>query len=404
MRWRLLPETPAKGQRRAAQADACRYVWNHCVARDPHWRDYTSGPRPGGSFYGMGTYLTALKRQRPRRQRHHAGITRYTLKYRADAYRHACKGARGGPKFKSRCRDTPACTIPDTVKWEDGGLTGPKSGWMQLKGDNPYAWGQPRQVRIRQEGTADRPTWYAYVVYHVPAHSLQQGAAEGVLGLDRNVRQCVSSDGALYRMTDTARLDAKSKRTQRRRARKRNGSMRHRRVGGPRLTLQRKRKRIGDNDTHRISRRIAAAAHTVAVEERNVSGMTRSATGDVDHPGTNVKQKAGLNREILRSHWSRWAQRLSYTCGEIKYVNPAYTRQTCHKDSDIDKDHRPDQATFYCRSCDIGIHADGNAAWHIVARANLAVARGKGATARREALPSGTLTTRAPDAPAKFGV
>ena len=61
---------------------------------------------------------------------------------------------------------------------------------------------------------------------------------------------------------------------------------------------------------------------------------------DVEAPGTNVNQKAGLNREILRSHWNNLHQTLSCKCGAVKEVHPAYTRQTCHKCGYVHKDNR----------------------------------------------------------------
>ena len=44
---------------------------------------------------------------------------------------------------------------------------------------------------------------------------------------------------------------------------------------------------------------LVARAHTLVTESLGVKGMTASAKGTVEEPGTNVAQKAGLNREIL---------------------------------------------------------------------------------------------------------
>ncbi len=113
----------------------------------------------------------------------------------------------------------------------------------------------------------------------VPAAQVRQGAAEGILGLDRNVGQCTDSQGTAHKMADTARLDVKLKRKQRHLARKRKGSCRRRRIASQLTRLHRKRKRIGDHDTHRIRRKLADAAHTVVVEHLQGKGMTQSAQG-----------------------------------------------------------------------------------------------------------------------------
>ena len=41
------------------------------------------------------------------------------------------------------------------------------------------------------------------------------------------------------------------------------------------------------------------AQRTVVLENLKVEVMTRSAKGTIESPGTNLKQKSGLNREIL---------------------------------------------------------------------------------------------------------
>jgi len=50
---------------------------------------------------------------------------------------------------------------------------------------------------------------------------------------------------------------------------------------------------------HQLTAAIAARFGATAVEELTVKTMTTSAKGTVEHPGKNVRQKAGLNREIL---------------------------------------------------------------------------------------------------------
>lgn len=50
---------------------------------------------------------------------------------------------------------------------------------------------------------------------------------------------------------------------------------------------------------HKESAGLAKRFALVATEELKITHMTRSAAGTVEEPGTNVSQKAGLNREIL---------------------------------------------------------------------------------------------------------
>ena len=93
----------------------------------------------------------------------------------------------------------------------------PKVGWLRLADSDLYAGCRPLTVRIRMEGTEPHPKWYAYVAYEVPA---EQPAAAGALSLDRNLGQAMDSDGVVYTMPDTNKLDAQIARKQRELSRK----------------------------------------------------------------------------------------------------------------------------------------------------------------------------------------
>ncbi len=403
VRLRLLPETRIKAQQLAGTAGACRWVWNHFLARQQFrwqcWQDYRIGPKPAVSAYDLFVEFTALRRQPEYDwlQEYSFAAVRHTLKYLADAYRKFLSGQGGPPRFKARHRTIDGFTIPDRVSLSATHLRVPRIGWLRVKGSHLYADCQPLQVRVRKEGTSGSPRWYVYVVYAVPVDQVRQGADRDTVGLDRNVGQVMTSDGVMYRMTDTTRLDTRLKRKQRHLVRKRRGSGRRRRIAGQLQKLHRKRKRIWDHDTHQISRRLADTAHTVVIEDLPVQGMTRSAKGTVDSPGTQVKAKAGLNRSILSSNWSQLERKLVYKCGQVVTVPAAYTSQTCSLCGCVDPRNRPTQARFQCVRCRLTLHADHNAALNILERHRRSVARGTGATARRGAWPVGSPTTREQD-------
>ncbi|MCY4051150.1 MAG: hypothetical protein OXF60_06635 [Gammaproteobacteria bacterium] len=77
-----------------------------------------------------------------------------------------------------------------------------------------------------------------------------------------------------------------------------------------------------DSWQHQVSREIADRAGLVVMEDRNTKGMTQSAKGTVDKPAKNVRQKSGLNREILTTGWSGLEQKVSDKAEVIK-INPA---------------------------------------------------------------------------------
>jgi putative transposase len=64
------------------------------------------------------------------------------------------------------------------------------------------------------------------------------------------------------------------------------------------------------------------------VEDLRVRGMTASAKGTVEQPGTNAKQNAGLNRSILQTGWGNLRRMPEYKAVHVVAVNPAYSSQT----------------------------------------------------------------------------
>ncbi len=122
----------------------------------------------------------------------------------------------------------------------------------------------------------------------------------------------------------------------------------------------------------------------------NVKNMTRSAKGTVEAPGTNVAAKAGLNRAILDSGWSRFVEQCRYKViplgGRVIEVLVAYSSQTCSACGYVDAGSRREQAVFLCVHCGHFDNADLNAARVLLTRglAKLAVeatATGCGGTA-----------------------
>ena len=126
------------------------------------------------------------------------------------------------------------------------------------------------------------------------------------------------------------------------------------------------------------------------MEDLNTRGMTRSAEGTVEEPGTGVRQKASLNRAILATGWSDLRAMPGYKAPRLIAVNPAQTSRTCAECRTADAASRPSQATFKCVACGHADHADLNAARNIRRRQE-AHLHGAGA------LPSGTPMIRETD-------
>ena len=80
--------------------------------------------------------------------------------------------------------------------------------------------------------------------------------------------------------------------------------------------------------------------------------------------------KDGFDNTILRN-WSYYElqQMIEYKADrlgiKVRYVNPAFTSQTCSRCGNIDKESRQTQETFVCTKCGFKLNADHNAAINI---------------------------------------
>ncbi|MGW3819728.1 transposase [Streptomyces sp. NPDC005046] len=56
---------------------------------------------------------------------------------------------------------------------------------------------------------------------------------------------------------------------------------------------------------HKTSTELADTFGVIGVEDLAIANMVKSAKGTMEAPGTNVRQKAGLNRSISGEAWGR---------------------------------------------------------------------------------------------------
>jgi putative transposase len=92
------------------------------------------------------------------------------------------------------------------------------------------------------------------------------------------------------------------------------------------------------NHVHQTTAQLVKEAGLLAIEQINVSNMTRSAKGTIEKPGKRVKQKSGLNRAILDTSPSHTYKILQYKAAEAgiefvevpsRKVKPSQTCPSC---------------------------------------------------------------------------
>jgi putative transposase len=133
---------------------------------------------------------------------------------------------------------------------------------------------------------------------------------------------------------------------------------------------------------HQLTKRLATQWESIAVEDLNVSGMTRSARGTVDNPGRNVAAKSGLNRGILDAAPAELRRQLGYKTrwygSQLVVIDRWYpSSQTCSQCA-VRTKLALRQRVFRCAACGLVCDRDVNAAINLAAQA--AVDPGTGQT------------------------
>ena len=243
----------------------------------------------------------------------------------------------------------------------------PKIGWVKFRDTRPLR-GTTMNATVSLSPSGWHITFSCEIEHDAPANHLP------AVGIDRGVANTLTlSTGEHLRMPATlAGLERVKRRVQRTLARRKRGSVRHAKARRRVAALQARAARIRLDWRHKASLDLARRFGTVVLENLNTKGMTASAKGTIEAPGTNVRQKAGLNRAILDQGWHGFEAVLAYKLeergGYFCKVDPRHTSQTCSACGTVDRKSRENQASFHCRQCGFRAHADHNAAINILRR------------------------------------
>lgn len=182
-------------------------------------------------------------------------------------------------------------------------------------------------------------TWHLSLT--LECQEIERLSANAACGLDWGVETFIMlahPDGS-YEPIENPRFHRASKdrehELERIRDRRKRGSRRRDKavVRCARLKAKNARRRLDFH--HRESAKLITRFALIGSEKLQISNLTRSAKGSVDKPGKKVKQKAGLNREILDTAPARFLKFVSYKAAEAGAIDlQAPTRklkpsQTC---------------------------------------------------------------------------
>jgi transposase len=240
----------------------------------------------------------------------------------------------------------------------------PKAGWVRFR------WSRPVRQDVKSfRVTMDRAgRWH--VAFAVVPESVKGPGTGEIVGIDRGVAvsAALSTGELLHCPSLAAPQRGRLRRLERKLARGMRGSERRKRVRLAAARLKARSADIRKDWCEKPSTDIAERFDVIRVEDLKIRIMTRSARGSIEQPGRNVRAKAGLNREIMRSGWGLLVRRLEDKApSRVQKIRPAYTSQRCPACGHIAAGSRKSQALFHCVACGYTLNADVNAARNIAA-------------------------------------
>jgi transposase len=382
-RYRLLP-TPAQ---EAVLRDHCahaRYVWNLAVEQHAHWHPGRKGA-PG--YLEQCRQLTQARAEHPWLAAGSQTVQQQALRDFAQAMTAFFdpQNPAGQPSWRKAGRDEGfRITGRRGRQWDVrrvsrhvGEAWVPKAGWVRFRWSRAVPPGV-KSYRV----TMDRAGRWHIIFAAIPDPIPTPGNGQ-VVGIDRGVAvsAALSTGDLLHAPGLTVRERRRLRRLERTLARAKRGSNRRGRVRHAVARLKARETDRRKDWAEKVSTDIARRFDVIRVEDLQIKNMTRSAKGTRDNPGRNVRQKAGLNRGILRSGWGLLVRRLEEKAPcRVEKIKPALTSQRCSACGQVDRDSRESQAVFRCTACGFAGNADVNAAKNIAAGHAVTARGGDGVT------------------------
>ncbi|WKK24089.1 RNA-guided endonuclease TnpB family protein [Streptomyces olivoreticuli] len=245
--------------------------------------------------------------------------------------------------------------------------------------------------------------WYASLVctvqQNIPARPTQRQRAAGLIAADLGSQPLAVLSAPLDPADSTSSTVPSMKplhadwdrltRAQRKLSRTKRGSKRRRRaarrVGKLHHVIAERRASF----LHGVSKRLAVGAQHIAIENLDLLGLTASAKGTVEEPGTDVKVTSQFNRHLLDSGLGELRRQLAYKTpwyGSTLIVldKGEPTASKCSKCSERNPSSKPSDKRFTCRHCGLDVSRRDNSVHSIykAARKQLttSVAPGRGDT------------------------
>ncbi|AOY97459.1 cytosine methyltransferase (plasmid) [Cupriavidus sp. USMAA2-4] len=360
-------------------AGSCRFVYNKALALQK--ARYEQGEKKHG-YAGLCKLLTEWRNSTDTAWLSDAPVhpLQQTLKDLERAYGNFFAKRASFPRFKKKGQsDSFRYPDPKQIKLEQGNsrIFLPKLGWLRYRSSR-HVLGDLRNATV----SVSAGKWFVAIQTQREVET-PVPQATGAVGIDVGVaRFATMSDGTfLAPLNSFKRHEAQLGRAQRSMSRKVKFSSNWKKA---KARIQRIHIQIGNarrDYLHKATSAISNNHAMVCIEDLQVRNMSRSAAGNVEAPGKNVRAKSGLNRAILDQGWFEFRRQLDYKLtwsgGTLIAVPPHDTSRTCPVCGCVSAENRPSQAVFRCIECGHEDNADVVGAINILARGHRVAACGE---------------------------
>lgn len=343
-----------------------RFVFNRALAYRNE--QYEADKSFKFSYNKIANLLPEWKRELTWLKDCHSQVLQQALKDLESSFKNFFAKRSDFPKFK-RKGEKDSFRFPQGCKLEqqNNRIYLPKIGWVRYRNSRNVS-GSLKNVTVRQKCGK----WYISVQTEFEQKTPQPKGGE--IGIDMGiVRFATLSNGEHFEPINAFKnLKGKLVKLQKQFKHKTKFSKNWQKLKAKIAKLHHKISNIRKNYLHQISSQISQSHAIVYVEDLQVTNMSKSAKGDVEQHGKNVKQKSGLNRMILDQSWFEFRRQLDYKLlwngGHLVAVPPQNTSRTCPCCGHTAKDNRQTQAVFECVECGYTENADVAGAINILRR------------------------------------
>ena len=231
--------------------------------------------------------------------------------------------------------------------------------------------GSARILRATVSRQADR--WFVSFTCVVERTIFADNGRSDTLGVDLGVSSVatLSTGEVVPAARPLRRAQRQLRRLQRTVSRRRKGSARRRRAVARLARAHRRVANVRRHHLHVLTTRLAQSHGCLVIEDLNVRGMSRSARGTPETPGSHVRAKAGLNRAVLDSGFGELRRMLEYKCawyGSRLLVCDRWfpSSKRCSACGMVRVLLSRRERTFRCADCGLHVDRDINAARNLV--------------------------------------